>query len=148
MVACMHWGNEYQRQPSRQQRKLAQFLHHHGVDIVVGSHPHVIQPYTTSEQQITIYSLGNFISNQQYDHTDGGLLAEIEIEKANDTICKYSLRTIPIWVKKSPGHTLVSSDFAAEVEMSDAQRKRYERFISNTKQLLNGCNNTQKDNTL
>ncbi len=148
VVACMHWGNEYQRQPSRQQRKLAQFLHHHGVDIVVGSHPHVVQPYTTTEQQITIYSLGNFISNQQYDHTDGGLLAEIEIEKSNDTICKYSLRTIPIWVKKSPGHTLVSSDFAAEVEMSAAQRKCYERFISNTKQLLNGCDNTQKDNTL
>jgi poly-gamma-glutamate synthesis protein (capsule biosynthesis protein) len=118
------------------------------VDIVVGSHPHVVQPYTISEQQITIYSLGNFISNQQYDHTDGGLLAEIEIEKSNDTICKYSLRTIPIWVKKNPGHTLVSSDFAAEVEMSAAQRKCYERFIRNTKQLLKGCDNTQKDNTL
>ena len=148
VVACMHWGNEYQRKPSYQQRKLADFLHRHGVDIVVGSHPHVIQPYVATEEQITIYSLGNFISNQQDRHTDGGLLAEIEIEKVNDTVFKYALRTIPIWVKKSPGHKLVSSEFAAEEEMNDAQRWHYERFISNTKQLLNGCDNTPKDKVL
>ena len=132
----MHWGYEYQRQPAQSQRKLAAFLHRHGVDIVVGSHPHVVQPYTATEEQITIYSLGNFISNQQDRHTDGGLLAEIEIEKVNDSICKYALRTIPIWVKKNPGHKLVSSEFAAEEEMSEAQRWRYERFIKDTEHLL------------
>ena len=136
VVACMHWGYEYHRQPSRAQRKLAEFLHRHGVDIVVGSHPHVVQPYTATEKQITLYSLGNFISNQQDRHTDGGLLAEIEIEKVNDTLCKYSLRTIPVWVKKNPGHKLVSSEFAAEEEMSDTQRRQYERFINDTKRLL------------
>ena len=136
VVVCMHWGNEYQRQPSQNQRKLADFLHRNGVDIVVGSHPHVIQPYVATEKQITIYSLGNFISNQQDRHTDGGLLAEIDIEKVNDTVFKYALRTIPIWVKKEPGHKLVSSEFAAEEEMNESQRTRYERFIKDTERLL------------
>jgi hypothetical protein len=63
-------------------------------------------------------------------------LAEIDIEKVNDSICKYSLRTIPVWVKKNPGHKLVSSEFAAEEEMNDAQRWHYERFIKDTELLL------------
>ena len=136
VVACMHWGYEYQRKPAPSQRQLAKFLHRHGVDIVVGSHPHVIQPYTATEEQITIYSLGNFISNQQDRHTDGGLLAEIEIEKVNDSLCTYSLRTIPVWVKKNPGHKLISSEFASEEEMSDTQRALYNRFINDTERLL------------
>ena len=136
VVACMHWGYEYQRKPAPSQRQLAKFLHRHGVDIVVGSHPHVIQPYTATEEQITIYSLGNFISNQQDRHTDGGLLAEIEIEKVNDSLCTYSLRTIPVWVKKNPGHKLISSEFASEEEMSDSQRALYNRFINDTERLL------------
>ena len=136
VVACMHWGYEYQRQPAQSQRKLAAFLHRHGVDIVVGSHPHVVQPYVATDSLITLYSLGNFISNQQDRHTDGGLLAEIEIEKVNDSICNYSLRTIPVWVKKNPGHKLVSSEFATDEEMNETQRKRYEQFINDTKRLL------------
>ena len=136
VVACMHWGYEYQRRPAQSQRKLAEFLHRNGVDIVVGSHPHVIQPYTATEEQITLYSLGNFISNQQDRYADGGLLAEIEIEKVNDSLCTYSLRTIPVWVKKNPGHKLVSAEFAAEEEMSDSQRAFYNRFISDTERLL------------
>ena len=135
VIACMHWGFEYQHQPSSEQRKLAQFLHSHGVDLVIGSHPHVVQPYVATDSLITLYSLGNFISNQKKPDTDGGLLAEIEIEKGADGICKYSLHTIPIWVK-FPGHKLVSSEHDDDVEMTKVQRARYERFVSSTKRLL------------
>jgi poly-gamma-glutamate synthesis protein (capsule biosynthesis protein) len=135
VVACVHWGYEYQRQPSRSQRQLAQLLHRNGVDIVVGSHPHVVQPYAATESEITIFSLGNFVSNQRDRYTDGGLLAEIEIVKESDTLCRYSLRTIPIWVKV-PGHRVVSSDFASDEEMTEAQRADYNRFIDDTERLL------------
>ena len=44
VIACMHWGNEYERRPNKVQRQLAGFLRRHGVDLIVGSHPHVVQP--------------------------------------------------------------------------------------------------------
>ena len=45
VIACMHWGNEYERRPNKVQRQLAGFLRRHGVDLLVGSRPHVVQPY-------------------------------------------------------------------------------------------------------
>lgn len=45
IVACVHWGDEYQRRENAAQRSLAAFLRRHGTDVVVGSHPHVIQPW-------------------------------------------------------------------------------------------------------
>lgn len=135
VIACMHWGYEYQQQPSSEQRRLAQFLHSHGVDLVIGSHPHVVQPYVATDSLITVYSLGNFISNQKKPNTDGGLLAEIEIEKGADGVCKYSLHVIPVWVKY-PGHRLVSSEHDTDVKMTNDQRARYQYFLNNTKRLL------------
>lgn len=137
VIACMHWGNEYQRQPARTQRKLAEFLHSKGVDLVVGSHPHVVQPYVATDSLITIYSLGNFISNQSKPHTDGGIIAEIELVKSPDGVCRYTLNTIPVWVMK-PGHKLISPETALTTEMLPYQRTKYNRFIHNTEQLLAG----------
>ena len=135
VVACIHWGYEYQQKPSYIQRKLANFLHRHGVGIVVGSHPHTIQPYSASERQITIYSLGNFVSNQRKSFTDGGLLAEIEIERGVDSLCRYSLRMVPIWVKV-PGHNILSSEFISEDSLTEIQQAEYKRFINNADSLL------------
>lgn len=65
VIACMHWGNEYERRPNKVQRQLAGFLRRHGVDLIVGSHPHVVQPYEQDSNGIVLYSLGNFVSNQR-----------------------------------------------------------------------------------
>ena len=144
VIACMHWGYEYIHQPSKEQRKLAEFLQGKGVDIIVGSHPHVVQPYTATDSQITLYSLGNFVSGQRKANTDGGLLAEIDIEKGADGICRYALQTTPIWVMK-PGYKLVSSEFADEVKMERWQRARYEQVVRHTTSLLKaGLKHQQK----
>ena len=45
IAGCIHWGNEYERRPIDSQRMLARFLRRHGADLVIGSHPHVVQPY-------------------------------------------------------------------------------------------------------
>lgn len=68
VVVSVHWGNEYQRQPTRRQRDLARRLAEAGCDLILGHHPHVLQPAelleTEGRKTLVAYSLGNFISNQ------------------------------------------------------------------------------------
>jgi poly-gamma-glutamate capsule biosynthesis protein CapA/YwtB (metallophosphatase superfamily) len=86
VVMSLHWGNEYQRIPTNAQRELAQFLANEGVDIILGSHPHVLQPMEwiktkDGRKSFVIYSLGNFISGQHGNYRDIGGLATIDINK-------------------------------------------------------------------
>jgi len=64
VMVAMHWGTEYTHEPTEEQREEAKFLSEIGVDLVIGSHPHVIQPIEYVGDTLVIYSLGNFISAQ------------------------------------------------------------------------------------
>ena len=64
VMVAMHWGTEYTHEPTEEQREEAKFLSEIGVDLVIGSHPHVIQPIEYIGDTLVIYSLGNFISAQ------------------------------------------------------------------------------------
>ena len=111
-IVILHWGNEYSRTPSQFQTELAQKLCDAGVDIIIGSHPHVVQPVEmikSSDQKhetLVIYSLGNYISNQRREYlsmyTEDGLMVDINIEKKSDqkeaTVKKVTC--IPTWVNK------------------------------------------------
>lgn len=87
IFALVHWGVEYQRSPNVQQRRLAEWMRQAGVDFVMGSHPHVVQPYESwrdSKGRVeggVFYSMGNFISNQNYRYTDFGLVAHIHLRE-------------------------------------------------------------------
>lgn len=86
IIAVMHWGAEYQQQPSKKQIVLAKQMIEWGADLIVGAHPHVVQPikfYRNAQKEVVpvAYSLGNFISNQRRSQTDGGLLLEVDIAK-------------------------------------------------------------------
>jgi poly-gamma-glutamate capsule biosynthesis protein CapA/YwtB (metallophosphatase superfamily) len=86
VIMSIHWGNEYQRIPTNEQKDLANFLANEGVDIIFGSHPHVLQPMEWIKTQdgrnaFVIYSLGNFISGQVRDYKDIGGMATVEITK-------------------------------------------------------------------
>jgi len=96
ILVYMHWGDEYKKAPNTFQKDYAKFLNENGVNIIIGSHPHVIQK--TEEIQSAygttyiFYSLGNFISNQRvetlgdkYRATEDGALVEIEVQKDNKT---------------------------------------------------------------
>lgn len=108
IIANMHWGNEYHTQPSTQQKSIAQFLFRHNVRIIIGHHPHVVQPIHTqlspndSITHTVYYSLGNFVSNQRKANRDGGMLAHIVLSKAHSNApvtierADYSL----VWVHK------------------------------------------------
>lgn len=106
IIVVLHWGEEYQLIESQRQRKLAKWLAEKGVDLVIGAHPHVVQPIIEQSTNksafpttLIAYSLGNFISNQNQPHTEGGILLEVELVKSNKqkkaTI--QQTRFIPIW---------------------------------------------------
>lgn len=105
IIACMHWGEEYVQLPSKEQIQLAEWLLSQGVDHIIGSHPHVVQPvelHTDSlnnKQNIVLYSLGNFISNMSAKNTDGGMMFKMTLEKDSITRvkdCGYSL----VWTER------------------------------------------------
>jgi len=83
IIVFTHWGAEYQSLPSKQLKDLTEFCFKHGAKLVIGAHPHVIQPmeWRKDKDQFVAYSLGNFVSGQRKRYTDGGALAYVELEK-------------------------------------------------------------------
>jgi poly-gamma-glutamate synthesis protein (capsule biosynthesis protein) len=90
IIASLHFGTEYRRTPTEEQRGIAQQFFAMGTDIIFGSHPHVLQPMEkgkrinndgTETETFIIYSLGNFISGQRDRYTDSGVILNVEIEK-------------------------------------------------------------------
>jgi len=83
----MHWGEEYEIKQNDRQEYLAAFLKRKGVDLIIGSHPHVPQGmevvYNSIKeiQHVVVYSLGNVISNMTLPHTQIGLLVEVKLVK-------------------------------------------------------------------
>ena len=88
IIAFMHWGTEYQTTSNSAQKDLAKFLTANGVSLIIGSHPHVLQPmeFDSISNKLIVYSLGNFISAQRKAPRDGGVIVNVQIEKNNDQI--------------------------------------------------------------
>lgn len=111
-VVYLHWGNKYSLKENSFQQKLAQKLCDAGVDVIIGSHPHVVQPVTTikssnnKHETVVAYSLGNFLSNQTRDqfsqYTEDGLMINIDINKSStDEEAKVEkVNCIPTWLNK------------------------------------------------
>lgn len=84
LIVAMHCGIEYTTEPSAYQKDEAQFLADQGVDIVIGTHPHVLEPVEWIDDTIVFYSLGNFISAQYQDENYNktvGLMSSLNITK-------------------------------------------------------------------
>ena len=83
VMVAMHWGTEYSMGVSAAQEKEAKFLSDLGVDLIIGAHPHVVEPveYINNNKTFVIYSLGNFISDQNGNERLTGLMMEVTIKK-------------------------------------------------------------------
>lgn len=81
LMVSMHFGDEYSHTPSSEQRKIANYLASLGVDIVIGHHPHVVQPIEFIDNTLVVYSLGNFISAQRGIEKLTGLMVSLNITK-------------------------------------------------------------------
>lgn len=83
LLVSMHWGEEYSFEITEEQEKIANYLASLGVDIVIGHHPHVIEPIDYVDDTLIIYSLGNFLSGQEGLERRIGLMVSVNIEKNN-----------------------------------------------------------------
>lgn len=109
-VICvsMHWGIEYKLKPNSTQKELANFLFDNGVDIILGSHPHVLEPMEkrtitlndgTTKDGFVIYSLGNFVSGQIYANTKSTVILDIQITKNSEgKISIDSVKYTPVYL--------------------------------------------------
>ena len=87
LIVAMHWGVEYTHVPTDYQVDMANYLASLGVNIIIGTHPHVVMPITYIDDTLVIYSLGNFLSAQEtnYDNnTTIGLMSMVKITKHID----------------------------------------------------------------
>lgn len=81
LMVSMHWGVEYVHTPTEYQKDAAKYLADLGVDVIIGTHPHVVQPIEFIDDTLVIYSLGNMISAQVGTQKLVGLMAAFEIDK-------------------------------------------------------------------
>lgn len=81
ILVAMHWGSEYQDYPSEEQKQIAEYLSSLGVTIVIGNHPHVIEPIEKIDNTLVFYSLGNFITAQTGIDKLVGMMANVLIKK-------------------------------------------------------------------
>lgn len=86
VIVAMHWGTEYSLGVSSSQEYIANYLAGLGVDLIIGSHPHVVEPveYINNGKTFVIYSLGNFLSAQYGIDRLTGLMVEVTIKKVVD----------------------------------------------------------------
>ncbi len=108
IIVVMHWGLEYERDENTYQENLAESILAMGADALIGSHPHVVQPINkyypntrdSTDFNVVVYSLGNFISNQRDRYRDGGIIYEMLLEKT-DKVRITEQSYLPVWVYKA-----------------------------------------------
>lgn len=112
ICTSMHWGIEYQTKQNKEQERLANLLFENGVDVILGSHPHVLQPMEkrtitledgTTKDCFVIYSLGNFMSGQTQENTRNSIILNMTFTKSGETdkTTIDSVSYIPIYMYKS-----------------------------------------------
>lgn len=111
IVSYIHWGHEYHHEPSQYQKDLGNKLVEWGVNIVFGSHPHVVQKSEivsiNGKDNLVVYSMGNFISNQREitmgnPYTEDGVMVRVNVQKnleLNETVIT-EIEYIPTWVHR------------------------------------------------
>lgn len=135
IVACMHWGTEYRTSANTEQKELADFLFQNGVDVILGNHPHVLEPMEkrtvtledgSTKDGFVIYALGNFIADQNAENTRNSIILNLTITKHTDgkiTIDKADY--VPIYMYKD------SSKSIKKMKLIDINKTiyNYENYI-------------------
>ncbi len=152
IIALMHWGTEYQRIQNSKQEDLTGFLFQNGVDAIVGSHPHVVQPVwidslagSNALHQPVAYSLGNLISNQRERYRNGGIILRMHLTKTDRTQLT-DISYVPVFVHKpkkmgSTRFTLLPAnpEFVARTfpKLTEADSLNISEFYKDTRSHLN-----------
>lgn len=102
IVCTMHWGDEYKSLPNSYQKRWEAFCYQQGADMVIGGHPHVLQPIETKtikgKEKLTVWSLGNYISNQRDRLKDGGVMVRSFLSKEDKKVALDKVDYLLTWV--------------------------------------------------
>lgn len=161
VLVHLHYGPEYNREPSDYQKEIVNKIIELGADIIIGGHPHVVQPVdffktnnTKLDSGFVAYSLGNFISNQRWRYSDAGIILNIEISKniLTDSIYISEVNYLPTWVFRGqtdfgreyiilPSH---NSDDSTYYYLTDQDKKLMKEAFSDTKEIINKYSTNNK----
>lgn len=150
IIACIHWGIEYQSLPDKGQKELADWLLRQGVTHVIGGHPHVLQPMElrksphSLDKNAVVYSLGNYISNMSAPNTDGGAMFKLVLTKRNRIVrvaeCGYSL----VWTSRPAlngrSRYILYPAGVDKTKLTPAEYSRMKMFLENARNLLDKYN--------
>ena len=150
----MHWGLEYQRNPSKEQITLANFCLENGADFVIGSHPHVLQRMENAfdpvsrKDQLVVYSLGNYVSHQRSRYRDGGAMVQLNLKRTDSKIWTESVGYYLTWVYNVTSTTegeeflvLPASKFQQQRDfLDDFSFNKMNTFINDSRDLFDRQN--------
>lgn len=149
ICVAIHWGVEYVLHENQNQRDLADFLIDEGVDLIIGSHPHVIQPMKVvrndkdNKDVLVVYSLGNFISNMKTTDTRGGALVKVRLER--DSSGKAIFRNAEydtFYCAKPTGsnsnYMVIPSRHADRIPV--AEQAHWQMFDRSARRVFDACN--------
>lgn len=154
LIVAMHWGVEYTHTPTAYQIDMANYLESLGVNIIIGTHPHVVMPVTYINDTLVIYSLGNFLSAQEtnYDYnTTVGLLSTIKITKYIDKDNNSSIKLSDINNELVYTYSKNNNDYKV-IPFSNPDIKTYlsdcERIYNKYSSVIKNMDNTMSVNAL
>ena len=154
VLVHLHYGPEYNREPSDYQKEIVNKIIQLGADIIIGGHPHVIQPvdfFKTNNTKLysgfVAYSIGNFISNQRWRYSDAGVILNIQISKNKftDSIYISEVNYLPTWVfkgntEKGREYIILPSQINDEDTiynfLTDSDRKLMIEAFNDTKEII------------
>lgn len=152
VIVMIHFGNEYHYNPNEYQKRIVDQLFQAGADIVLGSHPHVLEPILIRKKQgnvkIAIFSMGNFISSQRYTNAepvdkDAGVIFNIIAEKKDNKVLLHKIEWIPTYVhwgkediKVLPIIKNMDEENEAYNELTGWEKKRVEQVQNNSTTIL------------
>lgn len=149
LVVALHWGIEYVLLPVKSQTELADFLVDQGVDLIIGGHPHVIQPMKMVRNEkenknvLVVYSLGNLISNMKTADTRGGALVRARIERDSTGRARLVKADYDTFLSAKPegagsNFTVIPSWMQEKIPAS--QRTHWTIFDRNAEKIFNNHN--------
>ena len=136
LVVYTHWGREYELAENERQEKIAYQFIDTGADLIIGSHPHVVQPVEIYKNKVIFYSLGNFVFDQYFSE-DVKLILGVGVLLGKD---KVEFNLIPLYMQNSGQLQLMSKqqkqkflqDLISRSKMNNAQKKE----ILNTEKII------------
>jgi len=159
VLVYFHFGEEYQRNPNSYQKEVINNTMNAGADIIIGSHPHVVQPvdyFKTNNANLdtgfVAYSLGNFISNQRWRYSDAGVILKIKVSKniLTDSVYLSGVSYLPTWVFKGnteKGREYIilpsqkSYDDSSYSYLSRLAKDKMQQAFEDTKYIITKLNN-------